>query len=315
MKTYLPLMIFLPLEMVAPAQVAALGFTHDFRRSTLKAFGGGDEIGWITERRVGGGLAEVSIGRCDSAEDLIVSIPDSSDDAAALSSSLWPSALAGSVLLRSPELRSALSGKDVLELGSGLGLAGIVAANAPAKRCVLTDKDEDAVAALSDTISRNKIKNCDLLARRLDWRENHDVNAPADVIVGTDLAYYFFLLRPLMDAARIHLSQDDGLLYIVGQANRESQWDLFRNMINGCYNQLTDQHELPWPGVTKMLLYDLSIGPWQDTSGDDGDTSPNDEVPIAVLLHSTNPDKLPPLLKATDHVATKTDEEKQMFSF
>lgn len=301
----------------APPPTSALACSGESRRSTLRSWGGGGEIGWVKERRVNDGLAEVTIGRGDTAEDLTISIPDTNDDATALSTSLWPSALAGSILLRSPELRSALSDRRVLELGSGLGLAGLVAANAPAKQCILTDKDDDAVAALSGTASRNEVNECEMLAQKLDWRDSDGVvDVPSDIVLGTDLAYYFFLLRPLMDAARSNLSPDDGLLYVVGQANRESQWDLFHNINDGCYNQVTDEREPPWPGLAKMLLYDLSIGPWKGgDSKDNGDDSTNEEIPIAVLTHFGEPDRMSSFLTATDHVATEMDEQNQMHSF
>lgn len=308
------------------------------RRSSLHTWNGQQEIGWVVERRVQGDdtcnkndaaspddvihkYLEVSVGihKDDSDDDEIttVGIPTSGDGG--VSSSLWPSALAASILLRRPKMRHALVDKDVLELGSGLGLAGMVAASAPTKSCTLTDKAEDALELLPRTIERNAFGERQVSSRLLDWKDEATYGkGKADIVIGADLAYYFFLLRPLMDASRTSMKDDSGLLYIVGQANRESQWDLKNNIQNGCYNQITDEREPPWEGDTNMLLYNLKVGEW---SGGDATTSNaseiDEEVPIAVCVHCQDEGRLAReiLEVGIDHIATKEDEEKQEYTF
>ena len=307
------------------------------RRSSLHTWNGQQEIGWVVERRVQGDdnnidaaapdddirkYLEVSVGihKDDAGDDdeiTTVEIPASGDGG--VSSSLWPSALAASILLRRPKMRQALLDKDVLELGSGLGLAGLVAASAPTKSCTLTDKAEDALELLPLTIERNAFGERQVSSRLLDWKDEATYGkGKADIVIGADLAYYFFLLRPLMDASRASMKDDSGLLYIVGQANRESQWDLKNNIENGCYNQITDEREPPWEGDTNMLLYNLKVGEW---SGGDATTlnasEIDEEVPIAVCVYCQDEGRLAReiLEVGIDHIATKEDEEKQEYTF
>ena len=82
-------------------------------------------------------------------------------------------------------------------------------------------------------------------------------------MLGTDVAYYHPALRPLMDAISAHLDPEGGLMLVAGQANRGQQMQLRKNIRDGCYNQLTDEREPPWPGASTMLLYELAQRPWE----------------------------------------------------
>ena len=231
-----------------------------------------------------------------------------------LSSTLWPSAIAASVLLRSPEFRSLAEGKDMLELGSGLGLAGLVAAENSAA-CTLTDNNEETVALYEKTIALNNNElKADLIGKRMEWRDDHDNPKPVNIVLGADIAYYFYLLRPIMDTTQAYLTKKDPLAIFVGQANRESQWDLYNNIRKGCYNQLTDEHEPAWPGHTKMLLYNLEMSDWVE---DPTDCQSNIDVvvPIAVLLHYDSDGADSPSFSASDHVATDDDDKNIMKNF
>jgi predicted nicotinamide N-methyase len=107
---------------------------------------------------------------------------------------LWTSALALSDrLLHDPDLQ----GADLLELGCGLGLAGIAAATAGA-RVTMTDYDQDALM-----FARwNALTNLDATAMErvsiapLDWRE-----PPVrlyDRIIGADIVYERRHFAPLL---------------------------------------------------------------------------------------------------------------------
>jgi predicted nicotinamide N-methyase len=297
--------------------------TAESRRSTLRPWGAGPELGWFQEtRNAKDGLLEVCVkweeGTTEDANEnekqqaLSLLLPDRGKGSD-LSSTLWPSAIAASVLLRSPEFRSLAEGKDILELGSGLGLAGLVAAENSAM-CILTDNDEETVASYEKTIAWNKNElKADLVGKRMEWRDDHDKPNPVDIVLGADIAYYFYLLRPIMDTTRAYLTKKDPLVMFVGQANRESQWDLYNNIRKGCYNQLTDEHEPAWPGHTKMLLYNLEISDWVEDPTD-CQSNINGVVPIAVLLHYSDGVDLPSF-SASDHVATDEDDKKIMKNF
>jgi hypothetical protein len=257
-----------------------------------------------------------------------------------LASQLWPAALASTILLRSREFRSWVAGKNVVELGCGRGLAGLVAAENSAS-CLFTDNDEDAIEMLrSNTCPNNQDRlQATLLTQRLDWRENHKDQVPVvDLVLGSDIAYYFHLLRPIMDTARAFMgttavgeqslspsSSPKGkplkpTLLVIGQANRESQWDLYKSIMNGCYNQYTDEHEPPWPGTTKMLLFKMKMSTFcEQVEACESDESSDGVIPISVIVHQDeeNIDDKTLLcpFESFAHVATEEDDENIMKSF
>jgi predicted nicotinamide N-methyase len=98
---------------------------------------------------------------------------------------LWTSAIIlAQHILGDPEVR----GKSVLELGCGLGLAGIAAARAGAE-VTMTDYDEDALlfarwnAAVN--LDASAAERAQILL--LDWRE--PAAALYDIILGADIVY------------------------------------------------------------------------------------------------------------------------------
>ena len=209
----------------------------------------------------------------------------------------------------------------MLELGSGLGLAGWVAGATSAQSVVLTDHDEGAILRLKKTVGRNNDRlggGANFTVRYLEWRDDHHDAASSprfDLILGSDVTYYYYLLRPLMDTIKAFLAETTGRLLVVGQANRQSQWDLYDNLISGCYNQLTDEREPPWDGMTRMLLYRLQLNEWtsgEENSDDDAERV-DTVIPIAVLLHER--DSTFDFLSECDHVATAKEQVEMLISF
>jgi predicted nicotinamide N-methyase len=252
-----------------------------------------------------------------------------------LASSLWPAGIAGAILerhyadaLSTLSDTNAVNDRRVLELGSGVGLYGWTAA-ARARSVAITDHDEAAIDRLTALIAQNKEDDdtatsnaAKVSAQFLEWRDETDesLRSQFDWIVGTAVAYYFFLLRPLMDTIRACLSEDaHSKLLVVGQTNRESQWDLYDNLVDGCYNQLTDEREPPWPGRTRMVLYKLEMSEWMkgdssDTAGSSTKFDLDGSVPIAALLYEREPNT-PDFLTESDRVATPEDREGMLMSF
>jgi hypothetical protein len=247
-------------------------------------------------------------GEEDEEEGMTVKLPYSTldeEDNSGLGGTLWPGGIAGAILCRSPSLTKCFDGAKVLELGCGLALAGLTAA-ANANTVVLTDNDEQVVKTLQETTSQENV-----LVELLEWRDAQEREEPFDVVLAMDVAYYYFLLRPLMDTVRSQMSCENSLWIAVGQANRECQWELYHNLKTGCYNQLTDEHDPAWPGTTQMLLYNLRMYEWtsvNETPTFDGD------IPVAAMVHQTPGLILEPLTDY-DHVATKEDEEGEFMSF
>ena len=304
----------------------SLSFNVETRRSLLRPWHQNDDgtiLGWCEEQKlVEDDILKVSVGlnapkrEKDNNQDILhISLP-CSQDGGSLSSSLWPSGIAASILLWSPSFRSIAKNKKVLELGSGLGISGMVAA-AESASCILTDNDEEAISRLNTVLERNcndRLK-AKLSTRELDWRDSHTEESPVNIVVGSDIAYYFHLLRPIMDTTKSFLEKKDSLFVAVGQADRESQWNLYHNLRDGCYNQLTDENEPPWAGKTYTLLYKLEMSRWC-AAPEDVEKPENCEgvIQIAVLVHQTEGMDIDQFT-SQDHVATREDDDSILRSF
>jgi len=132
-----------------------------------------------------------------SAEDL------SCNDRFPFWAQLWESSLAlAEWSLSSPRLE----GATVLELGAGLGLAGIAAASAGA-HVTLTDYASDALTCAT----LNAVKNLSpgecarTSVAHLDWRSTFDLPRH-DFIIGADILYETTVFQPLMELFRAALA-------------------------------------------------------------------------------------------------------------
>jgi predicted nicotinamide N-methyase len=145
---------------------------------------------------------------------------------------LWTSgvALATYVSLRPALVR----GKRVLELGSGIGLAGLACAG-HARSVTLSDMDRvspsdyDSPYGLLESLRRSVGENGygegvgegGVSVRRIDWRECGEGPAGIaddddrfDVVLASDCVYYAELLPPLLAALRRFLARD-GTAYVL----------------------------------------------------------------------------------------------------
>jgi len=106
---------------------------------------------------------------------------------------LWPSSIAlASRCLRESSLRD----RQVLEVGCGLGLAGIAAARAGAA-VTLTDYEPDALLfAHYNTMANGEEESCAPVL--LDWR-SPECNVTYDVILGADVMYETRAHLPLLE--------------------------------------------------------------------------------------------------------------------
>jgi hypothetical protein len=289
----------------------AISLSVERRRSTLLPWDTDTNsvLGWVDERRDSATSSQsVTAAWGINDESLTVDLSYITN-VESLASSLWPSALAGAILCQSPAFAT-MTNTSILEVGAGLGLAGQILLQATnAFSCQLTDNDKASIKLLQESIEDKRLS-----ARCLEWRDDCVENDrhSIDILLGTDVAYYYYLLRPLMDTARHYLKPTKSLFVAIGQAYRESQWDLYDNIVDGCYNQLTDQHDQSWPGTTNMLLYRLEMQEWRKESEET--VRIESTVPIAFLLHQTPGLELGPLT-AHDRVATAHDREKLDISF
>jgi predicted nicotinamide N-methyase len=78
-----------------------------------------------------------------------------------------------------------IEGKNVLELAAGLGLPGLYAA-ATAKQVTITDREEQAIACIQQSITHLQLKNT--MAVTMDWKDAVQAPLP-DILLLSDVNY------------------------------------------------------------------------------------------------------------------------------
>ena len=96
---------------------------------------------------------------------------------------LWHSAIGLAHYL--VENRELVEGRQVLEIGCGLGLPGLVAARLGAE-VTMTDYIEAALTSAADNAAQNGINK--IVFRQMDWRKP-DAALAAHVVLASDVAY------------------------------------------------------------------------------------------------------------------------------
>ena len=131
---------------------------------------------------------------------------------------IWESArLLASVLARNPSI---VSGKRVLELGSGCaGICSMVAARY-ADLVISTDGDTKALDLLTENVASNLEQPFfdKLIVRRLEWGDRDQIeaikevnNRGFDIIIGTDVTYVADAISTLFATAKELISLDSGI--------------------------------------------------------------------------------------------------------
>jgi predicted nicotinamide N-methyase len=120
---------------------------------------------------------------------------------------LWASTIAlGQVIIsRENDFRN----KEVLELGAGTGLPGIIASALRAKRVVQTDKNNLAMTLCKRNCEVNGIRTIE--HRLEDWTNWNDVDK-YDWIIGSDILYNLDMHPHLMQIFECNLSQNGRIL-------------------------------------------------------------------------------------------------------
>jgi predicted nicotinamide N-methyase len=122
--------------------------------------------------------------------------------------------------------RPGLAGKELLELGCGLGLAGIAAAQAGAT-VVMTDYEEDALefARFNAAMNLDPGELSRVTFRCMDWR-NAEIPESFDLIMGADIAYERRNFDPLISLVRRLLRP--GGTFILTDPDRDIGRDFIR---------------------------------------------------------------------------------------
>ena len=134
---------------------------------------------------------------------------------------IWPAALElCTYLAANPSL---VSGANVVELGAGVGLPGLLAAHLGARRVLLTDYEPQVVAHVAQNATLcGVLDGCSGLC--LDWTKLSllpAVHAASfDVILAADVLYIQDIMPAFVDTVRMLLSPEKGVALIGHQMRR-----------------------------------------------------------------------------------------------
>ena len=120
---------------------------------------------------------------------------------------------------------SRIRGRDVLELGAGVGAVGLVCASLGARSVTLTDRDEAALALMHTNARLNghydatAASRCEVSVERLDWGDVGTYVHPPntfDFVVAADVLYLPEHCEALPEAAAAHLKPGGRLVVACG---------------------------------------------------------------------------------------------------
>lgn len=145
-----------------------------------------------------------------------------------------------------------LEGAMVLDLGCGLGLAGIAALNAGAS-VIFADYEEDAIEFTRHNVHRNvapSIAHTRATFRVLDWR--HDNVLPVDCILGADIVYERRNFDHIL--AFVHRSLKPGGVAVLTDPDRSTGMSFFARAEKEGFDVRLDSTSLMWMGASKTIL-------------------------------------------------------------
>ena len=149
---------------------------------------------------------QIDLIKVENIDDLLDQVND--PDEIPFWAELWPASIGlATMILQNP---SFWRGKTVLELGAGVGLAGIAASLAGA-RVTHSDFLEDAFDFIKVNRWRNGVDQIPLLLA--DWRRFPENAGTFDLVIGADILYEKTLHDPLVTVLRRALRQD-GLVWL-----------------------------------------------------------------------------------------------------
>ncbi|MBN2425469.1 MAG: methyltransferase domain-containing protein [Calditrichaceae bacterium] len=167
---------------------------------------------------------------------------------------LWPSAIG---LCRFLIKNAALfKGKNVLELGCGLGLTSMVIASLNPAEFVLTDYEQDALFMARHNFVLNNI-DCPV-TRILDWR-HPELEGQFNCIVASDIVYERRFFPPLLQLFRNYL-RPDGFI-ILAEPNRAIAGSFFQILKeHGYYYQVENEYVIQDQSRICVSVYKIRKG-------------------------------------------------------
>ncbi len=177
------------------------------------------------------------IANMDAVLETVLETSPNPDEETPYWAEIWPSALALAQFISREE--NFIAGKKTLELGCGLGIAGIAAYHSGAD-IVLSDIEEDALRISELNWILNF--NCPPQLQLLDWR-NPSKNQQFEVILAADVAYETRLFRPLIGTFQ-KLLAPGGTIFL-SEPNRSIASRFFEMLKEENFN-LEKQNERVW---------------------------------------------------------------------
>jgi len=160
---------------------------------------------------------------------------------------LWPSAVGlAEWLARTPSL---IQGKRVLEIGAGVGLAGL-AARALGAEVTQTDFQADALTLCRHNASCNGIEG--VRVARGDWRDFPPDLASCDVVLGSDVLYERSL-HPALESLLPHLIVPDGLIILSDPLRPQALEFVGRFEARGGWEVRMEGLTVPWEDADKEI--------------------------------------------------------------
>ena len=159
---------------------------------------------------------------------------------------IWPAAIG---LSRWFSAHPPPPGREIVELGCGLGLVGIALAKLGC-RVEATDFVEDALVFTAHNADRNGVRNCHSVSY-LDW--SHPAGKATEFMVGSDVAYekqnHLHLSRLLRQ-----LLKPGGTLFI-SDPSRPAAQPFIRGLVSGGYGHEQHSVRVAWGA----LEYEIDI--------------------------------------------------------
>ncbi|KAF8942334.1 hypothetical protein BGZ47_006577 [Haplosporangium gracile] len=152
-----------------------------------------------------------------------------------------------------PEL---LAGKNVVDVGCGVGFLGIACALLGAKKVVLTDGNHDVLTMAQQNIRYNNVP-CPTTATLLDWESFTDeqiADLEAQVLILSDLTYDPTNIVPLVSVLKALLVQGVDAYMSSAIRNPQTFVDFFTRIREGCVGVQID--EIPLKDTEHLFFFD-----------------------------------------------------------
>ncbi|KAG0035567.1 hypothetical protein BGZ81_005545 [Podila clonocystis] len=156
-------------------------------------------------------------------------------------------------LITHPDL---LSGKNVIDIGCGVGFLGISCAMLGAKKVVLTDGNTDVLSMAKENIGYNSV-TCPTTTSLLDWEnftEAQITALEAEVLILSDLTYDPTNIVPLVTVLKAILVKGVSAYMSSAIRNPQTFIDFFARIKGECHG--VEIQEIPLDGIEHLFFFD-----------------------------------------------------------